>query len=133
MIEGPKLEFYVLNYDWNKKKVFNYNIFDNYSVYKCVVKETKKYLRAPRKYKFKRFDETETIYGFDALVKEIDRIVRWQEWARCEYEIYVGDAFEEDVSKYEKWDCYQQFTPNKEMFTQYVIKQVRNYYSKKDK
>ena len=49
----------------------------------------------------------------------------WQEWSRCEYEISVGDAFEEDVNKLEKWDCYKQAEPNMEVITDMCIKRVK--------
>ena len=46
-----QFEYYVLNYDTNKKKVINYNIFNNINVQECTEKEVRKYLRAPKKYK----------------------------------------------------------------------------------
>ena len=46
-----QFEYYVLNYDTNKKKVINYNIFNNISVQEWTEKEVRKYLRAPKKYK----------------------------------------------------------------------------------
>lgn len=42
------------------------------------------------------------IYGFDALVKEIDSAIHNQQWSRREYEIGVCDAFESDIDKLEK-------------------------------
>ena len=74
-----QFEFYVLNYDFNKKKVINYNIFNNINVQEHTEKAVKKYLRAPKKYKhivqykndFLGREEI-VIYGYDALVKEID-------------------------------------------------------------
>ena len=110
-----RFEFYVLNYDCNKKKVINYNIFNNILVQESTEKAVKKYLRNPKKFKYiiqyeNKFLEREeiSIYGFDALVKEINSIIHWQEWGRREYEISVGDAFTTDCNKLEKWDCYQQ-------------------------
>ena len=51
MEKGPKLEFYVLNEEFNTGKIGHYNIFNNRLVYDYVVKETRKYLRSPKKYK----------------------------------------------------------------------------------
>lgn len=65
------------------------------------------------------------VYGFDALVNEIDSIIRWQEWSRREYEVSVGDAFETDCEKLEKWDCYGQAKPNMKMITYEVIRQYK--------
>ena len=127
-----RFEFYVLNHDFNKKKVINYNIFNNILVQERVEKAVKKYLRNPKKFKYiiqyeNKFLEREeiAIYGFDALVKEINSIIHWQEWGRCEYEISVGYAFETDCNKLEKWDCYQQAKPNIEMITREVIYQYK--------
>ena len=44
-----QFEYYVLNYDFNKKKVVNYNIFNNIRVQEWTERAVKKYLRAPKK------------------------------------------------------------------------------------
>lgn len=127
-----QFEFYVLNYDFNKKKVVNYNIFNNIRVQEWTEKEVRKYLRAPKKYKHivqyeNKFlgREEIAIYGFDALVKEIDSIIKWCEWSKREYEISVGDAFETDINKLEKWDTYSQAHPNAEIIAYTVIRQYK--------
>ena len=132
-----QFEFYVLNYDFNKKKVVNYNIFNNINVQEHTEKAVKKYLRAPKKYKHivqyeNKFlgREEITIYGFDALVKEIDRTIAWQERGRCEYECSVGDAFETDINNYEKWDTYSQAKPNMAIITHEVIRQYKEQLKK---
>lgn len=123
-----KFEFYVLNYDCNKKKVINYNIFNNILVQEWTEKAVKKYLRSPKKFSYTPFGkDVETIYGFDALVKEIESTIRWQEWGRREYEISVGDAFETDVDELEKWDCYMQAKPNMEIIAREVIRAYKQY------
>ena len=122
-----QFEFYVLNYDTNRKKVFMYNIFNNIHVQEWSEKAVKKYLRSPKKFSYATHFglNTETIYGFDAFVKELDSIIHWQEWSRREYEISVGDAFEDDCRKLEKWDCYQQAKPNMVMIAHEVIRQYK--------
>ena len=127
-----QFEFYVLNYDTNKKKVINYNIFNNINVQEWTEKEVRKYLRAPKKYKHivqyeNKFlgREEIAIYGFDALVEEIDRTIKWGEWSKREYEISVGDAFETDINKLEKWDTYSQAHPNAEIIAYTVIRQYK--------
>ena len=132
-----QFEFYVLNYDFNKKKVINYNIFNNINVQEHTEKAVKKYLRAPKKYKhivqykndFLGREEI-AIYGFDALVNEIDRTIAWQERGRCEYECSVGDAFETDINNYEKWDTYSQAKPNMAIITHEVIRQYKEQLKK---
>ena len=127
-----QFEYYVLNYDFNKKKVIYYNIFNNINVQEYTEKEVGKYLRSPKKYKhivqhkndFLGREEI-VIYGFDALVKEIDSIIKWCEWSKREYEISVGDAFETDINKLEKWDTYSQAHPNAEIIAYTVIRQYK--------
>ena len=127
-----QFEYYVLNYDINKNKVIPYNIFRNINVQECTEREIRKYLRSPKNYTYKSFDGKEEMYGFDALVKEIDHIIKWKEWSRREYEVSVGDAFETDCEKLEKWDCYGQAKPNMKMITYEVIRQYKEQKKSKD-
>ena len=127
-----QFEYYVLNYDTNKNKVIPFNIFRNIHVQECTEREVKKYLRSPKNYIYKSFDGKEEIYGFDGLVKEIDHIIKWQEWSRREYEVSVGDAFETDCEELEKWDCYGQAAPNMKMITYEVIRQYKEQKKAKD-
>lgn len=120
-----QFEYYVLNYNHNKKQIEPYNIFNNIYVQEYTEKEIKKYLRNPKNYLYKSFDGKEDTYGFEALVKEIDSIIRWKEWSRREYEVSIGDAFETDCEKLEKWDCYGQVKSNIEMITREVIWQYK--------
>ena len=135
-----QFEFYVLNYDWNKKKVINYNVFNNILVQERTEKAVKKYLRNPKKFKYivqyenKILGKEEVaIYGFEALVREIDRTIAWKELGRREYEVCVGDAFETDINKLEKWDTYQQARPNMEIITHTVIRQFKEQKKKENK
>ena len=127
-----QFEYYVLNYDHNKQKVEPFNIFRNIRVQEYTEKTIRKYVRNPKKFTYKSFDGKEEIYGFDALVKEIDSIIRWQEWSRREYEVSVGDAFEKDCKKLEKWDCYGQAKPNMKMIAREVIWQYKQQKKTKD-
>lgn len=127
-----QFEYYVLNYNHNKKQIEPYNIFNNIYVQEYTEKEVKKYLSNPKNYLYKSFDGKEDTYGFEALVKEIDSIIRWKEWSRREYEVSVGDAFETDCEKLEKWDCYGQAKPNMKMITYEVIRQYKEQKKEKD-
>ena len=102
-----KLKFYVLNYDFNKKKVVHFNIFNNIHVYESTLELIDDY--------------NDKKYSFDEFVKELLKIVQWEEWSRRQYEISVGDAFETDLDKFEKWDCFEQFRPNARMFAHYLL------------
>lgn len=127
-----QFEFYVLNYDYNKKEVVNFNIFNNIRVQEWTEKAVRKYLRAPKKFKHivqyeNKFlgKEEIALYGFEALVEEIDGIIKWGEWSKREYEISVGDAFETDINKLEKWDTYSQAHANAEIITHTAIRQYK--------
>lgn len=136
--EKMKFEFYVLNYDFNGKRVENFNIFNNISLNNAVEKEVRKYLRSPKKYCYIQHGLLPVgirncIYGFDGLCEKIKSLIIWQEWSRREYEISVGDAFEDDLNKFEKWDCYKQCEPNMAIITREVIWQYKQYLKEKRK
>ncbi len=130
-----QFEFYVLNYNWNKKCVENFNIFNNINLNDAVEKEVCKYLKSPKKYYYTKHGlyYNKYIYGFDGLCETIKSLIMWQEWARREYEISVGDAFEKDIDNLEKWDCYQQCVPNIPMITREVIWQYKQQNKKEKK
>lgn len=127
-----QFEYYVLNYDFNKQKVEPFNIFRNIHVQEWTEKAVRKYLRSPKNFTYKSFDGKEILYGFDALVREIDGIIKWGEWSRREYEVSVGDAFEDDCEKLEKWDCYGQAHMNIEMIAREIIWQYKEQLKAKD-
>ena len=119
-----QFEYYVLNYNPNTKKIEPFNIFRNCYVQEYTEKAIKKYLRSPKNYKYERYGE-DTLYGFEGLCQEIERIIQWQEWGRREYEISVGDAFEKDCEYLEKWDCYMQAKSNIPMIARECIYQYK--------
>ena len=120
-----QFEYYVLNYDCNAKKIVPFNIFRNILVQEWVEKAVRKYLRSPKNFTYKSFDGKEILHGFDALVKELDGIIKSEEWSRREYEISVGDLFETDCNKLEKWDTYSQTKPNMAIIAHEVIRQYK--------
>lgn len=148
-----QFEFYVLNYDSNKKKIINFNIFNNIHVQEWTEKAIRKYLRAPKKFKYESFFTKEVTYGFDGLCKEVESILRHELWSRCEYEIAAGSLFttelkdvvrEVNVGKItadnlynelkkkserngnlEKIDCFYQAEPNIPMIVRECIYQYK--------
>ena len=127
-----QFEFYALNYDCNEKKIVPFNIFRNIHVQEWTEKAVRKYLRSPKNFTYKSFDGKEILHGFDAFVKELDGIIKSEEWSRRQYEVSVGDAFETDCEKLEKWDCYGQAKPNMKMITYEVIRQYKEQKKAKD-
>lgn len=119
MEDKVEFAFYVLNYDFNAEKVVNFNIFDNWPLNDNVLSLTKKHLRNKKK------------FPWDQYVEEVRRSIQWQEWSRREYEISVGDAFETDIEKYEKWDCYAQALPNIEIIARECIYQYKQWKKQK--
>lgn len=128
-----QFEFYVLNYNSNKNKVEMFNIFNNILVQEHTEKAVRKYLRSPKNFKYELFSNREVIYGFDGLVKEIDSIIKWQEWSRSQYECSCGYAFETDCSKLEKIDCYYQAHANAEIITYTVLRQYKEQLKAKER
>ena len=92
-----------------------FNIFRNANVYDWCLKEVKKHLRNKKKYPFEEFQE------------EIRKIIMWQEWSRREYEISVADAFETDINKLEKKDCYWQAEPNMKLIAEMLIQRYKEF------
>lgn len=129
-----QFEYNVLNYDCNAHKIIPFNIFRNILVQEYTEKAVRKYIRSPKNFTYKSFDGKEILHGFDAFVKELDGIIQWREWGQREYEISVGDAFEDDCEELEKWDCYEQAHMNIDMIAREVIWQYKQHVkSEKDK
>lgn len=122
-------EYYVLNEDFNKRKIKPFNIFRNVWVNNKTLKAVKKYIRAPSKFKFESWNSEERFYGFEAFVKELDQIIKCEEWSRCEYEILVNGMFS-DEDRVQKIDCYEQCKPNMEMIAREVIYQYKKQLKK---
>lgn len=98
-------EWYVLNWDFNHDTYEMYNIFNNCHVHEYTNKLC-------RDYKTKHMT-------FDEFKEELRKIIMWQEWGRCEYEIVVS-YFIGDAKEY-KIDCYTQVLPNLDILASYVL------------
>lgn len=115
MAKDIKFEWYVLNEDVNRKEIVPFNIFQNYSVNE----ETN---RLCKKYKSENM-------SFEVFTEKLGRIIQWQEWARCEYEIVVAPLIVKDENnrEWKKIDCYAQAMPNIKLIAKYVLEE---YYPK---
>ena len=127
-----QFEYYVLNYDCNAKKIVPFNIFRNIHVQEWTEKAVRKYLRSPKNFIYKSFDGKEILHGFGAFVKELDEIIKWQEWSRCGYEMGVCYKFETDCKNIAHMDCYEQAHMNMEMIAHEIIRQYKEQKKAKD-
>lgn len=101
-------EWYVLNENHNTHEIVPYNIFNNICVNERTNELCSKYKKD--KMSFKHFTEG------------LRRIIQWQEWSRCEYEIAVRSMFGDD-DNWQKIDCYAQALPNIKIIAKYVLEQ----------
>lgn len=156
MKNGPKFEFYALNYNSNSKQVEMFNIFNNATVYNRTLSAVKKYCRSPKNYSYTKFachsKDDKKIYGFEGFCTEIESVIKSEEWARHEYEILAGnvltgshqisdenneknienklkklESLEKDIKALKKWDCYAQALPNIELIARDVVFQYRKW------
>lgn len=97
-----KLEWYVLNYDFNKQKIEYYNIFNHTYLLESLQKILNNYT------------------NFNDYIEQLDKLLRYCFWSKREYEISVGDAFETDLTKFKKIDVYFQLKPNIELLGIYI-------------
>lgn len=104
-IKNKKLEWYVLNYNFNKKKVVQYNIFYQDFI-DGLYKEYKK----------------KNILTKDDLKEFIKRYC-FNYMGRREYEIMVGDLFD-DIDNCEKIDVYTQVMMNIDRIVDYVNEEL---------
>ena len=93
-----RLEYRVVNYDTNRREVVSFNVFDNIRV------------NDGAQALLDRFKRGEL--SFDELDERLDRLVAWQEWARCEYEVQVGPWPCGADDERRIIDCYTQYHVN---------------------
>lgn len=117
-----ELKYYVLNYNFNKKRVEPFNIFQNWVLEEETLKEIKKYLRSPKQYG-----------GFENFCEEIRKLIAWQEWSRIQYELSVGEPFPKDFSTFSKIDCYYQAKMNIECLCREIIYQYKEQVKEESK
>ena len=97
------MKWYVLNYDWNRKKVCSFNIFDS-----CRFSQGIKEL-------------LDNFVTMDKFIEDLTKEIKYCFWSKREYEISVGDAFDTNFDNYEKIDVSQQVLPNIDALAKYII------------
>lgn len=104
------MEWYVLNYNFNLKKIEPINIFNYGNFLKDIKEIYKEYI-----------ERKEDIEFFE---NKINSQLLYYFWSKREYEISVGDLFEKDLEKYEKIDVYYQVKMNFKVFIEYLLNNI---------
>ena len=100
-------EFNVLYFDFNAKELKPYNII------------TKNLLEGFKK-------KTKSLTSTKDKKKILDDYFLYYYWSRREYELFIGDAFEEDISKYNKVDIYTQIQMNFDVIYKLVVSAIKS-------
>ena len=108
-IKNVKLEWNVLMWDTNNKKIINYNVLDNELIqilHKEIVKK-------------------KTITNHKQLKERIKRWCMYHYWSKCECEIGVGGMFAKYPDEYEKIDAWRQIEMNFDRMCEYIIRELK--------
>lgn len=103
-----KLEWYVLNGDFNQKKIVPFNIFQNGLVYESTCMLLDKYYAGQ--------------VSLADFTDQLDRTIKWQEWGRTEYEVTVNDLW----GAKQKIDCWYQAHLNIDAIAAWIIEQNKH-------
>ncbi len=113
-----KFEYYAIRVDFNTKKVNQFNIFDNAYVYNGALKAVVRYMTGATKY--------------NEYVKELRSVIMHEMWARVQYEISVGEAFEENAKNLHKIDVFYQIEKNLPVIAMYVYQTAKDHFYNED-
>ena len=109
MKKNVKLEWYAMDYNWNKQKVEFINVLRDDLVE-----------RIQNGMKKKDFSIDKKIETLDDLKTVVQRELMYHFWAKAEYEITVGDLFPKTVEELEKVSIYDQLKPNLDRIVEYI-------------
>ena len=98
-VKNVNLEWYVLRWDFNTKKVVNYNILQW------------------RKEDIANEVRRKSIYNKSILREYLKTTFMYDYWSKTECEFYVSDLHGDD---YEKIDIWRQIEPNLNLIVEYV-------------
>lgn len=98
------MEWNVLRYDINQRKVVNFNIFNSVRFSEYVAEM-----------------RNQVWDSVDKFVEKLNDNLMYCFWSKAEYEIMVGDLFETDCTKLEKIDVYDQVKPNIMQLARYIL------------
>ena len=115
-VKNVKLEWNVLMWDSNAKKVVNYNVLGQELIEKL----------------HKGIVKKKTITNYNELKESIRSWCMYYYWSKCECEIWVGGWFAEE-DEFEKIDAWRQIDMNLDRITEYVINALKIDFSQKNK
>ena len=98
-VKNVNLEWYVLRWDFNSKKVINYNILQW------------------RKEDIANEVRRKSIYNKSILREYLKTTFMYDYWSKTECEFYVSDLHGDE---YEKIDIWRQIEPNLDLIVEYV-------------
>ena len=98
-IKNSNLEWYVLRWDFNKKKIIDYNILHG------VAEDLHKYVKKKK------------VYNRRTLKEYLKSHFMYYYWSKAECEFYISDLHGDD---YEKIDMWRQIQPNLDKIVDYV-------------
>ena len=98
-VKNVNLEWYVLRWDFNTKKVVNYNILQW------------------RKEDIANEVRLKHLHNKSILKEYLKTVFIYDYWSKCECEMLVGDLHTDD---YEKIDIWKQIEPNLDNIVDYI-------------
>lgn len=107
-VKNVKLEWYVLMWDSNEKKVVNYNVLGKELVERL----------------HKEIVQKKTITNYQQLKENIRHWCMYYYWSKCECEIEVGYMFA-DRKDFEKIDAWRQIEMNLDRMCEYIIRECK--------
>lgn len=109
MKKNVKLEWYAMDYNWNKKEVEFINVLRSDLVE-----------RIQNGMKKKDYSIDKKIENLRDLKTVVQRELMYNYWSKAEYEITVGDLFPKTIEELEKISVYDQLEPNLDRIVEYI-------------
>ena len=103
-IKNVYLEYNVLRYDFNNKKIVKYNV-----LWKSLPEELAKLIRSKK------------ITNRDELYTYLKREFRYYYWCRAEHEVLIGGIHLKDIGELEKIDIFSQIELNLDLIVNYIM------------
>lgn len=113
---SKEIKYYAMHYDFNAKEIRKTNV-----IHEDILKSLQEMVKKGKikdRIQFRECLRSEFMYRY---------------WCKREWEISVGDLYEEDLSKYEKVDVYDQLEANMDVITDYIIREMGITFNKKSK